>query len=101
MWLHHIELKKGEQASFQLHGPRAYLQSIHGTVHAVTHTEEKEALTCGDGAFIRDEANITLVADTPLRALLIDLPVRMPSPNPLPQGEGTDRAPELATPYSP
>jgi redox-sensitive bicupin YhaK (pirin superfamily) len=50
------------------------LQSIHGTVHAVTHTEEK-ALTCGDGAFIRDEANITLVADTPLRALLIDLPV--------------------------
>jgi hypothetical protein len=37
--------------------------------------EEKQALTCGDGAFIRDEANITLVADTPLRALLIDLPV--------------------------
>ena len=31
--------------------------------------------SCGDGAFIRDEANITLVADTPLRALLIDLPV--------------------------
>ena len=70
-----FSLKKGEQASFQLHGPRAYLQSIHGTVHALTHTEEKEALTCGDGAFIRDEANITLVADTPLRALLIDLPV--------------------------
>jgi len=44
-------------------------------VHALTHTEEKEALTCGDGAFIRDETNITLVADTPLRALLIDLPV--------------------------
>ena len=99
MWLHHIELKKGEQASFQLHGPRAYLQSIHGTVHAVTHTEEKEALTCGDGAFIRDEANITLVADTPPRALLIDLPVENAS-NP-PTGEGTDRAPELATPYSP
>jgi redox-sensitive bicupin YhaK (pirin superfamily) len=94
VWLHHIELKKGEQASFQLHGPRAYLQSIHGTVHAVTHAEEKEALTCGDGAFIRDEANITLVADTPLRALLIDLPVNYP--NPLPNGRG-----ELATPYSP
>ena len=74
-WVHHIELNQGESLSFQLHGPRAYLQSIHGTVHAVTHTEEKEALTCGDGAFIRDEANITLVADTPLRALLIDLPV--------------------------
>lgn len=75
VWLHHIELAKGEELQIQLHGPRAYLQSIHGTVHAVTHCEAKEALTCGDGAFIRDEANITLVADTLLRALLIDLPV--------------------------
>ena len=74
-WVHHIELDQGESLSFQLHGPRAYLQSIHGTFHAVTHDEAREALTCGDGAFIRDEANITLVADTPLRALLIDLPV--------------------------
>lgn len=75
VWIHHIALEKGERLSFHLHGPRAYLQSIHGTVHAVTHTEEKEGLTCGDGAFIRDETNITLVADTSLRALLIDLPV--------------------------
>lgn len=75
VWLHHIELAKGEQVNLQLHGPRAYLQSIHGTVHALAHDAEKQALTCGDGAFIRDEANITLVADTPLRALLIDLPV--------------------------
>ena len=75
VWIHHLQLAKGEEINVQLHGPRAYLQSIHGTVHAVTHAEEKEALTCGDGAFIRDEANITLVADTPLRALLIDLPV--------------------------
>lgn len=75
VWLHHIELDKGEQLSFQLHGPRAYLQSIHGTFHALTPQEEQKALTCGDGAFIRDEAHITLVADTPLRALLVDLPV--------------------------
>lgn len=75
VWVHHIQLEKGEQLSFQLHGPRAYLQSIHGTVHAVTPQAEREGLTCGDGAFIRDEANITLVADTTLRALLIDLPV--------------------------
>ncbi|MEW5560853.1 pirin family protein [Enterobacter asburiae] len=75
VWIHHIQLEKGEQLSFQLHGPRAYLQSIHGTVHALTPKAEREGLTCGDGAFIRDEANITLVADTPLRALLIDLPV--------------------------
>ena len=75
VWLHHIELDQGEQLSFQLHGPRAYLQSIHGRFHALTPQEEQKALTCGDGAFIRDEANITLVADTPLRALLVDLPV--------------------------
>ncbi len=75
IWLHHIELDQGEQLSFQLHGPRAYLQSIHGRFHALTPQEEEKALTCGDGAFIRDEANITLVADTPLRALLVDLPV--------------------------
>ncbi len=65
VWLHHIVLDKGESANFQLHGPRAYLQSIHGKFHALTHHEEKAALTCGDGAFIRDEANITLVADSP------------------------------------
>lgn len=75
VWLHHIVLDKNESASFQLHGPRAYLQSIHGQFHAITHNEEKAALSCGDGAFIRDETNITLVADSPLRALLIDLPV--------------------------
>ena len=75
VWLHHIELDEGEQLRFQLHGPRAYLQSIHGRFHALTPQEEQKALTCGDGAFIRDEANITLVADTPLRALLVDLPV--------------------------
>lgn len=74
-WVHQIELAKGEQINFQIHGTRAYLQSIHGTFHAVTSQEEKQVLTCGDGAFIRDEANITLVADSPLRALLIDLPV--------------------------
>ncbi|MFW0764515.1 pirin family protein [Trabulsiella odontotermitis] len=75
VWIHHIDIAKGEQLNFQLHGPRAYLQSIHGTVHAQCMQKEQQSLTCGDGAFIRDEANITLVADTPLRALLIDLPV--------------------------
>ena len=75
VWLHHIELDQGEKLSFQLHGPRAYLQSIHGRFHAQTPQEEQKALTCGDGAFLSDEAQITLVADTPLRALLVDLPV--------------------------
>ncbi|ELQ6048066.1 pirin family protein [Cronobacter malonaticus] len=75
VWLWHIALNEGESVCMPLNGPRAYLQSIHGTVHAKTETEDKEALTCGDGAFIRDEANITLIADSPLRALLVDLPV--------------------------
>lgn len=74
-WLYHIDLCAGESLSFPLQGARAYLQSIHGTVHAVSCGDEKQSLTCGDGAFIRDESNVTLVADSPLRALLIDLPV--------------------------
>ncbi|WP_426446076.1 pirin family protein [Siccibacter colletis] len=75
VWLHHVEMEKGERLTVQLHGPRAYLQSIHGSVHALTPSAENEALTCGDGAFIRDEPAVTLIADAPLRALLIDLPV--------------------------
>lgn len=75
VWLHHIELEKGEQLAYPLHGPQAYLQSIHGSLHLLPSTSEKENLTCGDGAFIRDETMITVVADTPVRALLIDLPV--------------------------
>ncbi len=61
--------RKVSRSTCNYHGPRAYLQSIHGSVHAVAQEQQKQALTCGDGAFIRDEANITLVADTPLRAL--------------------------------
>ena len=34
-----------------------------------------ELLACGDGAFINDEESLTLTAVTPLRALVIDLPV--------------------------
>lgn len=75
MWIHHITLDKGEQLTLSLYGTRAYLQSIHGSIHAQTNAEEKAMLTCGDGAFIRDETTLTLVADSPLRALLIDLPV--------------------------
>ncbi|WP_058910889.1 pirin family protein [Entomohabitans teleogrylli] len=75
VWIHHLCLEEGERIPFRLQGPRAYLQSIHGSIHALTPAEDKGSLTCGDGAFIRDEANITLVADSPVRALLIDLPV--------------------------
>ncbi|RVR22354.1 pirin family protein [Escherichia coli] len=57
-----------------LDGEAEYRDSEGNHVQA-SAGEVLPALTCGDGAFIRDEANITLVADSPLRALLIDLPV--------------------------
>jgi redox-sensitive bicupin YhaK (pirin superfamily) len=75
VWVHHVVLEPGETQTIKLHGPRAYLQSIHGGLNAVTGTQAKEALVCGDGAFIREEVSVTLMAETPLRALVIDLPV--------------------------
>lgn len=70
--VHHLNLEAGQQQTIPLQGSHAYLQSIHGTVTA-TAEEKAASLTCGDGAFICDEKNVTLVAGTPLRALLIDL----------------------------
>lgn len=59
-----------------LHGHRAYLQSIHGTVDATgPQTGTSQRLTCGDGAFVEEEQHLVIKAITPLRALLIDLPV--------------------------
>lgn len=75
VWIHHVELQPGESWSTPLHGPRAYLQSIHGSLQAATHSSQQQALTCGDGAFIKEEQSVTLNAETPLRALVIDLPV--------------------------
>jgi redox-sensitive bicupin YhaK (pirin superfamily) len=71
--VHHINLQAGQQQSIPLQGSHAYLQSIHGTVTASSAGTDVN-LTCGDGAFIRDEQKMTLEASTPLRALLIDLP---------------------------
>ncbi|MCW1873515.1 pirin family protein [Erwinia sp. INIA-01] len=75
VWIHHVVLQPGESYQVPLHGPRAYLQSIHGAFTAVTHSHEQEALTCGDGAFLREEESVLLTAETPLRALVIDLPI--------------------------
>ena len=41
----------------------------------MAHSQQQEALTCGDGAFLHEEQSVTLTAKTPLRALVIDLPV--------------------------
>ncbi|CAI0808992.1 pirin family protein [Serratia ficaria] len=75
VWIHHLDLQPGEQHTFTLNGPRAYLQSIHGTLAANGERHDGQRLTCGDGAFIHEEHRLTLRAETPLRALLIDLPV--------------------------
>lgn len=76
VWIHHIELSEGESISLPIRGTRAYLQSIHGRIDALGgESQEKQKLVCGDGAFIQGESEISLTASTPLRALLIDLPV--------------------------
>jgi len=69
-----VMLQPGEQQSVQLQGARAYLQSIHGALNVYSSATQVQ-LQCGDGAFIRDEQQLILQAETPLRALVIDLPV--------------------------
>ncbi|MFC0142420.1 pirin family protein [Erwinia mallotivora] len=75
VWVHHLVLKSGETQTVELHGPRAYLQSIHGNLHVASASDTIEALACGDGAFIREEPGVTIEAGTSLHALIIDLPV--------------------------
>ncbi|OON38650.1 hypothetical protein BTJ39_17495 [Izhakiella australiensis] len=75
VWIHHLTLAKGERYTIQLHGPRAYLQSIHGSLQVQTPASAAQRLVCGDGAFIGEENHLELVASTPTRALVIDLPV--------------------------
>ncbi len=76
VWIHHLDLPAGEQITLPLRGPRAYLQSIHGQINAFgEESQEMQKLVCGDGAFIHLESQVTITASTPLRALLIDLPV--------------------------
>ena len=73
VWIHHIQLAPGERWQQPLRGSRAWLQSIHGAFQALTANGEREELGCGDGAFIRDEASLCIEAQTPLRALVVDL----------------------------
>lgn len=72
VWVHQVILQQGESFCLDLHGPRAYLQSIHGSLQAATHSQQQEVMTCGDGAFLREEKSITLKADSALRALIVD-----------------------------
>lgn len=73
-WIYHLLLQPGETYQLTLHGPRAYLQSVQGNLTAIAQSQTEQALACGDGAFIQEEASVTLVAHTPVRALVIDLP---------------------------
>ncbi len=74
VWIHHVMLQPGEEHSLPLLGTRAYVQSIHGGFSVRGLGGEANSLSCGDGAFINDEQRIILQAETPLRALVIDLP---------------------------
>jgi len=73
VWIHQVILQPGESHSLPLHGSHAYVQSIHGTFTATAHSQQQKTLTCGDGAFVKEEEGITLTAETPLRVLVIDL----------------------------
>lgn len=76
VWIYHLDLPAGEEITLPIRGPRAYLQSIHGQIQALgAESQDTQRLVCGDGAFIHLEPYITITASTPLRALLIDLPV--------------------------
>ncbi|WP_428945062.1 pirin family protein [Pantoea sp. FN060301] len=75
VWVHQLQLEPGEVETIELHGRQAYLQSIHGALIVGTPSRSSQALVCGDGAFIQEEESVTLTASTPLRALVIDLPV--------------------------
>lgn len=75
VWIHYLNLPANGQQTLALHGTCAYLQSINGTIDIEDNQHNSQRLTCGDGAFIREENRITLQAKTALRALLIDLPV--------------------------
>lgn len=75
VWVHQVTLAPGEQYTVKLFGPHAYLQSIYGLLEVQAGSANDEKLGCGDGAFLRDEHQIRLQANMPLRALVIDLPV--------------------------
>ncbi|KAA9002833.1 pirin family protein [Affinibrenneria salicis] len=72
-WIYHVELSEGQQQTIALHGGRAYLQLIHGSLQACGAQDCAAQLHCGDGAFIQQESCLTLKAASPLRALVIDL----------------------------
>ncbi|QTF10083.1 pirin family protein [Brenneria izadpanahii] len=73
VWIHHLELQDNERKNIKLNGNRAYLQSIHGSATISSQQHGGDTLYCGDGAFIQQEDELTIQAETPLRALLIDL----------------------------
>ncbi|MEC5321217.1 pirin family protein [Brenneria populi subsp. brevivirga] len=75
VWIHHIELQKDERQTVKLRGNRAYLQSIHGSAAVSSPEHNGVTLYCGDGAFIRQETELTIQSESPLRFLLVDLAV--------------------------
>ncbi|ACS87158.1 pirin family protein [Musicola paradisiaca] len=73
VWIHHVDMKTGEQQTLPLKGNSGYLQSIYGSIRVCGCADASRNLHCGDGAFIQQEKSLTLQAGSDTRALLIDL----------------------------
>ncbi|MDC9594516.1 pirin family protein [Xenorhabdus sp. IM139775] len=73
VWISYLELKPHGSQILALRGKHAYLQSISGNAITAVHKHDNVKIKCGDGAFIQEEQNVILQAETPFRGLLIDL----------------------------
>ncbi|WP_294912341.1 pirin family protein [Tatumella sp. UBA2305] len=71
VWVYQINFREGQSLPFRLKGSRCYLQSVHGEL-SMAGKEGALALTCGDGALIRDESEIQITAATDGKLLIID-----------------------------
>ncbi|AOM42179.1 pirin family protein [Xenorhabdus hominickii] len=78
VWISYLVVKNRDSQRLPLRGNHAYLQSISGNARVNSnkvngHQNTDVEIKCGDGIFIQEEQEITLLADTPFRGLLIDL----------------------------
>ncbi|WP_340615975.1 pirin family protein [Xenorhabdus entomophaga] len=73
VWISYLAVKSHDRQTLALRGKHAYLQSISGNARIHGNKNNNLEIKCGDGVFIQEEQEVTLLADTPFRGLLIDL----------------------------
>ncbi|OTA20191.1 quercetin 2,3-dioxygenase [Xenorhabdus beddingii] len=79
VWISYLVVKDRASQILPLRGKHAYLQSISGNARISGRMGNNGVenrgveMRCGDGIFIQEEQEVTLLADTPFRGLLIDL----------------------------